>query len=312
VLLDQWDRDEHGLVLRDAPPPEVKLLLVQEIAYHLQTSGRDEASADELCKLIAPILGAHQCKSGPEDCLRVQIAERSGLLAERAIGRYGFTHRTLQEYLAAKTFMDVPEKRDELLAHLGEEPWREVVLLYVGLSGAANATTVLQAILTRPDDPACNLLLLAGQCLAEDVDMRIDTALRQDCLGRLDIALRSATDSLLFTRLGTVLAAIGGEDVVTYFERALREGNAQVRLVAAEALGGLGKRLAPARIATALLPLFKDSQAVVRQAAIAALGHLEYDSREVASALRVARQSDDDRGVRARATGALVRLGHAD
>jgi formylglycine-generating enzyme required for sulfatase activity len=310
VLLDQWDRDEHGLVLRDAPAPEVKLLIVQELAYHLQTSGRDEASAEELCKLIAPILSAHQCKVGTEDCLRVQIAERSGLLAERAIGRYGFTHRTLQEYLAAKTFVDVPDKRDELLTHLGEEPWREVVLLYAGLAGTTNATVILQATLARPDDPACNQLLLAGQCLAEDVDMRMDAPVRKECLDRLDAALRSATDPLLFTRLGTVLAAIGSEDVVIYFERALREGDTRVRLIAAEALGTLGKRITPERIAATLLTLLKDNQAEVRRAAVTALGQLGHDSREVASALRAVRQADDDPGARARAMGALVRLGH--
>jgi formylglycine-generating enzyme required for sulfatase activity len=311
VLLDQWDRDEHGLVLPDAPTPEAKLLIVQEIANNFQTSGRDEAGLDELSALIAPILRAQRCKVGPEECLRVQIVERSGLLAERAIGRYGFTHRTLQEYLAAKTIAAVPEKRWELLAHLGEEPWREVVLLYVGMVGVTGATALLREILAKPDDPAGNLLFLAGQCLAEDVDMRVDEPLRKECLSRLDAALRSTADPLLFTRLGTVLAAIGGEDVVYYFERALREGNAQVRLTAAESLGTLGKRIAPARIATSLLTAMKDNQAGVRQVAAVSLGQLGYDSPEVVKALHAIRQEDNDPAVRTRATGSLVRLGHA-
>ena len=42
-----------------------------------------------------------------------------------------------------------------------------------------------------------------------------------------------------------------------------------------------------------------------------ALGQLGHTGREVTAALRMARQSDDDPAVRARATGALVRLGQA-
>ena len=106
------------------------------------------------------------------------------------------------------------------------------------------------------------------------------------------------------------MAAIGGEDVVYYFERALREGNAQVRLTAAESLGTLGKRIAPARIATSLLTALKDNQAGLRQVAAASLGQLGYDSPEVVKALHAIRQEDNDPAVRVRATGSLVRLGH--
>jgi formylglycine-generating enzyme required for sulfatase activity len=310
VLLDQWDRDDKGGIdVPNAPTPETRLEIVQEIAYHFQSRGIDEIETRALANLIAPILNARQARSSPEECLKEQIEKRSGLLVERAMDRYGFAHRTLQEYLTAKSFAAMPEKRAELLAHLREEPWREVILLYVGLVTPEIATQVVREILAAPGDATYSCLLLAGQCLAEDV--RVDEAVRADCLARLENAFHATTDPLLFIRLATTLAGIGGQDVVDYFERVLNNSNVQVRVVAATALGTLGKRREPARIATLLLPALKDENALVRVAAINSLAQLGHTNPAISQLLHALRQSDPDPEVRAVAVRALVRFGHA-
>ena len=117
--------------------------------------------------------------------------------------------------------MTAPEKASGLLTHLSDEPWREVILLYSGLVGEW-ATAFLEVILDQPDDAAHNLLILAGQCLAEDVRVAPET--RGKAVGRLEAAFQAATDPLTFARLGETLAALGGEDVFALFGRVLETG----------------------------------------------------------------------------------------
>jgi len=161
VLLDKWDRDEHEIFMPGAPPLEVKHELAQAIAAHFQCKGVDEATERELEDILAPILEKRKCPVTPRECLRVQIVARSGLLIERAIGRYGFAHRTLQEYLAAKRYADAPTLRTELFDHLTDETWREVILLFIGIASVDEATQTVRDILAQPDDAAHNVLLLA-------------------------------------------------------------------------------------------------------------------------------------------------------
>jgi len=310
VLLDQWDRDEHEIVLPDAPLLDVKRELAQAIAYHFQTTGVDEANERELLGVLAPILEARRCKTSPQKCLQEQMVERSGLLAERAIGRYSFAHRTLQEYLVAKRYVALPDQRAELLAHLNEEPWREVILLYIGLlENDALATRTVRDILAQPDDAAHTALILAGQCFAES--NRIGDAVRQECSARLQNAFDTTTDALVFIQLASALGSIGGADVVQYFAGVLSKSNVNVRVVAAQALGALGKRIPPARILTVLQTALRDREPAVRRAAIASLGQLGYANAEIAKTLHTLRENDDDPTVRAAAVSVLARLGQA-
>ena len=309
VLLDQWDRDEHEIVLPDAPPLDVKRELAQAIAYHFQMTGVDEANEQPLLDLVAPILEKRRCKISAPDCLHKQMVERSGILMERAIGRYSFAHRTLQEYLVAKHYAALPDQRAELLAHLNEEPWREVLLLYIGLlENDALATATVRDILALPEDAAHTALILAGQCFAES--NRISDAVRQECSARLQRAFDATTDVLVFVQLASVLANIGRADVVSYFVRVSSQSNVGMRVVAAQALGVLGKRLPPARIAAVLLTVLQDKEAMVRCAALASLGQLGYDSPGIAEELHRLCE-DDDLTVRAAAMSTLLRLGHA-
>jgi formylglycine-generating enzyme required for sulfatase activity len=127
----------------------------------------------------------------------------------------------------------------------------------------------------------------------------------------LQSAFDATTDSLVFIQLASVLASIGGEDVMRYFARVLNNSNVSVRVVAAQALGALGKRIPPARIALTLLGALQNSETTVRGAAIQSLGQLGFDSAEIAQALHALRANDADLGVRTTATSVLLKLGHA-
>jgi len=242
ILLDLWDqKDKRDIALPPgAPEWNAKLAMVQQIAYHFHIASESaaEATADELTAIIAPVLQRFQCSMAPKEVLTL-IEERSGIVVDRGLGRYGFAHRTFQEYLTATVIKDTPGKESELLRHLGDEPWREVILLYVGLPGV-NADSLLRQILSLPDDEARNKLLLAGQCLGEPLQAEEQT--RQEILARLDTLFRTAPDPLTFQRAGAVLAEVGGQQASDFFLAALGDGQPQVRAAAAEALGHLGQK----------------------------------------------------------------------
>jgi len=241
ILLDLWDqKDKRDIELpADAPSWNAKRAMIQHIAYHFHTApeGAAEATADELTAIVAPVLKGFQCPMAPGEALTL-IEERSGIVVDRGLGRYGFAHRTFQEYLTATVIQETPGKEGELLRHLGEEAWREVILLYVGLPGV-DADPLLRQIIQLPDDEAHNRLLLAGQCLSEDLQVKDQT--RQEILARLDALFRTAPDPLTFQRAGAVLAEVGGKQASDFFLETLSDGRQWVRTAAAWALGRLGQ-----------------------------------------------------------------------
>lgn len=104
-------------------------------------------------------------------------ARKSGLLVEREHGIYGFSHLTLQEYLAAVQ-LGTPHADTSLLTENVNDPWwRETILLW---ATANDATAVITT------------------CLALDADTPL--ALAFDCADHariVDPAIRSRLDTLL-------------------------------------------------------------------------------------------------------------------
>ncbi len=132
-----------------------------------------------------------------------RIWQRSGILVEQALGRYGFAHRALQDYLAA-SHVEEHELDDLLLEHTAEERWREVVLIAIGLVPEKRAGRLLEAFLEREGDDA-SALEVAGLSLAEDVQVGDDVR----AFGRLAEALIVADLESASTWMGE---ALGGGD----------------------------------------------------------------------------------------------------
>jgi hypothetical protein len=82
---------------------------------------------------------------------RAALYERSGLLVEQALDWYGFAHRALADYLAARHVVD-HELDHRLLERLGQERRREVTLIAVGLEvPAGEFRRYVEATGTSPD-----------------------------------------------------------------------------------------------------------------------------------------------------------------
>jgi hypothetical protein len=95
-----------------------------------------------------------------EDVLR-SIEANHGLLVTRAKGIYSFSHLTFQEYFATRklTLNPTTETLRELVSHLTEKRWREVILLAVEM--LEDATELIQLIKEAVD-----------QLLAEDKQLQ--------------------------------------------------------------------------------------------------------------------------------------------
>jgi formylglycine-generating enzyme required for sulfatase activity len=169
ILLDIWDSKDKGIVLPDAPSPNDKLLALKTIAYHYVEQGQLELEVEGLEKLVEPLLKNLTKPVSARSLIR-QIYERSGVLVEQAIGKFGFAHRALHDYLAASYIAE--QNLDSLLVdHAAEERWREVILIAIGLvQPKQRAETLLASLLRRSDESAASLAL-AGWSLAEDIQV---------------------------------------------------------------------------------------------------------------------------------------------
>lgn len=129
-----------------------------------------------------------------------EVADDSGLIVERAIGRFGFSHQTLQEYFAAEAIdrLGAQDGATLLADYLGDERWREVILLYCGL--ADNAEPLIEKIISRAEDVAqspstTNAWLQAARCLAEGAN-QISASSQSKIINALFAVLRATNSHL--------------------------------------------------------------------------------------------------------------------
>jgi formylglycine-generating enzyme required for sulfatase activity len=178
ILLDIWDSKDKGLVSPDAPSPN-----------------------EGLEGLVTPLLPSLTKSVSAKSLIR-QIYERSGVLVEQAIGRYGFAHRALHDYLAASYIAE--QNLDSILVdHAAEERWREVILIAIGLVQPKQRAETLLASLLRLSDENAASLALAGWSLAEDIQIteELRSSVRVKILHRLEYTHAPGEFSLLCSAL---------------------------------------------------------------------------------------------------------------
>ncbi len=277
ILLEEWDMAEKRLRLPDAPSLQDKLLTMKTIAFHFQENDILEMNAQGLHTLVEPLLGSLSVKTSAKSLIE-HIYQRSGILVETAIGRYGFAHRALQDYLVASHISE--SFNDALLVkHAGEEPWDEIIRIAIGLvKPAKRAETLLRALLEKNEDRS---LTLAGWSLNEDIQIqpglrqqivtglqtRMNTLLAGNLSGEAFSRLTSAlisTDQPAFERFLT--SALDGQDTALQ-ERVLNllpELNPQdsprfvpllYRLISSQHMAA-----APAALALSRLPIVPDAE----------------------------------------------------
>lgn len=186
LLIDSWDRTRDILSTGTKVTAIQKEAVLREIAFDFQVKGKGEDSRANLEQLIMEI--AHKLGiSMPAKELLEDIEMRSGLLVERSIGVFGFSHLTLQEYLVAKHIQLNQSNYGLLTANFDRQEWREVILLYTGLiddateliKGAASANSLERQI-------------LAGYCIGDA--QHCDSTVSAEIVDRLLSELSKNTD----------------------------------------------------------------------------------------------------------------------
>jgi len=172
ALLDTWERNKKEIVVQSPLIGrfdwQVKLELLMPIAYRFHEQEQKLALPEaEVVKLLAAALAEFDLSHGLEAEQEarkfvVAIRDRSGILQGRGDGTLEFSHRTFQEYLAARYIARHPDPVyiDLVMEHLHEAWWREVHLLVIGHLGSGSDTaskaeklmlTILQKVYKPPN-----------------------------------------------------------------------------------------------------------------------------------------------------------------
>ncbi len=145
--------------------------LLLSLAWRLHTARRrDDLTSEEFAAVASPVLERVRRGSGESpapEALLDQLRRGAGVVTRYAQDRYGFMHLGLQEYLAA---VHAARERSgallvEMAQQVGEEWWREPILLAVGLSEYQAFVPLMEAVLARGD--LAGHLDLVRECLDE-------------------------------------------------------------------------------------------------------------------------------------------------
>ncbi|MCK5525055.1 MAG: HEAT repeat domain-containing protein, partial [Thiomargarita sp.] len=152
TLLDTWERNKTEIAAQSpliaGVDWQTKLELLMPIAYRFHEQEQKLALPEgEVVKLLAAALDELNLMQGSEAEQEARrfiaaIRDRSGILQGRGDGTLEFSHRTFQEYLAARYIAKQadPVYIDFVMKHLHEAWWREVHLLVIGHLGSGSDT----------------------------------------------------------------------------------------------------------------------------------------------------------------------------
>ncbi|MFE7464020.1 NACHT domain-containing protein [Streptomyces sp. NPDC057499] len=152
------DRDKQRRI--DAPEgitmsPAEQAQLLQRIAIWLVRGNQSELDrAAALRQLERALPGMARLSSqGSSGTILNHLLNRSGVLQERAEDTYQFAHRTFQDFLAAKEFVEGDQLR-ELLIRAGSRNWHDVILLAAGHCDRRDHPVLVNGLLDHVPGPA--------------------------------------------------------------------------------------------------------------------------------------------------------------
>ncbi len=304
ILLDLWDRQDKRLRLA-GPSLKEKVLVLGAIAFHFLQNDLLEAEKATVEQLVEPLLPQLQAEITASDLVD-QIWKRSGVLVETAIGRYGFAHRALLDFLAAD-FLVEHEHDELLLEHVAEERWREVILIGIGRVPAGRAQSLVRALLDREGADSADLEIA---CLSAGEDVQLGDDLCTEIRHRLLTQLSAEQSTAGFGRLVTALMVADLDRAQQCMGEVLRGSDPGLRARVLGMLPWLGERHGKA-----LLPLLvrlvsaADEPVQVRTGAAVALAAMRVEpGADVLRSLAAARR-DPNLDVRRAATWAWCELG---
>ncbi|MGK7874891.1 MAG: GUN4 domain-containing protein [Xenococcaceae cyanobacterium] len=141
--------------------------VLQVLAWHLMEAEITQFSREQGSEWIGETL-TRCCKESSLTSADffLEMLETAGLLLEKELGQYEFTHQTFQEYFAALHLKEMGQEGLEiLLQKLNNDRWQEVICFYAALG---NADPLIAAIL---DNPTAENLKLANRCKNEGLQV---------------------------------------------------------------------------------------------------------------------------------------------
>jgi len=295
VLLEYWDVGK-GIPAKLDSDQKRRILAPIALKFH-EDGGRDAPR-----RLVEAFLADGLRKIGRDATLAPEfldnIQERSGILEERGVDRWGFTHLTFQEYLAAVELRDNPDADEILVARRFDPWWREVTLLYAGLK---DPSSLIRRLLSEREDIFYSSLLLAGSCIADAASVA-DTELREKVVRRIEELYWEGVNGVVQEEALQALAYLRDTSVEERMIEKSKSKAPDVRWSAADALGKIGGEKAM----ESLVPLLKDEHSIVRRSAAYALAKI---GGEKAMESLVPLLKDEHSIVRRSAADALAKIG---
>ncbi|CAL9600020.1 hypothetical protein SUDANB1_05403 [Streptomyces sp. enrichment culture] len=122
--------------------------LLQRVAIWLVRNNRSQLSSEQALRQISIALeGMPQVRNqGPPETVFTHLINRTGLLQELSSDSVQFIHRTFQDYLAAKEFVE-NDSLDELVLHADDEAWQDVIKMAVGHCNRPDSRRLIQDLL---------------------------------------------------------------------------------------------------------------------------------------------------------------------
>ncbi|MBU7585414.1 MAG: NACHT domain-containing NTPase [Nostoc sp. TH1S01] len=161
LLLIRWDESKG--IKREEIYSNFSLLhkikLLSHIAAITFKQGNYLQPESYLCQLISDYLLQHFTPPTDAAALELEsvsvlkaIETQHGLLVQKALGIYTFSHLSLQQYLTAKEIVTNINSQTikELMNHLSKKQWREVFLLSTGMLKPADE--LLKSMKVKIDD----------------------------------------------------------------------------------------------------------------------------------------------------------------
>ncbi len=181
LLIEQRDK-ARKISLKDYPAATLgysqKLLLLQDLAYWMIRNNRSEMDSmqvDERFKRkLNSMRNLPQLLSG-EDAgvyIRKFFIERTSILREPLISRIDFTHRTFQEFLAARAILD-EDDIGVVARNAYDDQWREVVLLAFSMASKKTRQELIDRLIWQGDTNKTHrtrLHLLAASCIETSIE----------------------------------------------------------------------------------------------------------------------------------------------
>src|SRR6266498_723184 len=179
MLLERRDM-ERRIELKNYPKLSYrqKKAILQDLAYWMLMNNYSEVELSRVEERVSRRLENMESISKDidgKDVCRLFI-HRSGLVREPTSGRFDFTHRSFQEFLAAKAALD-EDDLGVLLQNANNDQWREVIILASGLASQKTSTELISSLINHGDQDVKQrhrFYLLAGACLETAIELSQD------------------------------------------------------------------------------------------------------------------------------------------